>query len=148
MEELPQITLEEITDTITNIIADCSEAYIIVREGPETPEEDYERIAMAALLHWQPKVNRILESNLPNIGDLHALNDLLSCLTMTSEEFEGVYGNQLEDLYNACYDYEPFEPFLEGDFGVSLNDYLEQVILAEAGDEDVNIPQSQYMVVG
>ena len=27
MEELPQITLEEITDTITNIIAVCSEAY-------------------------------------------------------------------------------------------------------------------------
>jgi len=145
MEELPQITLEEITDTITNIIADCSEAYIIVREGPQ---DDYDRIAMAALLHWQPLVNRILESNHPNIGDLHALNDLLSCLTLSSEEYEGVYGEQLEDLCIACYDYEPFEPFLEGEFGISLNDYMDQVIFAEAGDEDANIPQSQYMIVG
>jgi hypothetical protein len=145
MEELPQITLEEITDIITNIIADCSEAYIIVREGPE---DEYDRIAMAAILHWQSEVNRILESNHPNIGDLHALNDLLSCLNLPSEEFEGVYGNQLEDLCNACYDYEPFEPFLEGDFGTTLNDYLDQVIFAEAGDENANINQSQYMVVG
>ncbi len=139
MEELPQITLEEITDTITNIIAVCSEAYIIVREGPDTPEADYDRIAMAALLRWQPKVNRILESNHPNIGDLHALNDMLSCLTQTSEEFEEVYGDQLEDLCIACYDYELFAPFLEGDFGTTLNDYLDQVIFAEAGDEDVKI---------
>jgi hypothetical protein len=145
MEELPQITLEEITDTITNIIAVCSEAYIIVREGSI---DDYDRIAMAAPLHWQSKVNRILESNHPNIGNLHALNDLLSCLTLTSEEFEGVYGDQLEDLCIACYDYEPFEPFLEGEFGISLNDYMDQVIFAEAGDEDANIPQSQYMIVG
>lgn len=145
MDELPQITLEEITDTITNIIAVCSEAYIIVREGSE---DDYDRIAMAALLHWQPEVNRILESNHPNIGDLHSINDMLSCLTLTSEEYEGVYADQLEDLCNACYDYEPFEPFLEGEFGTSLNDYLDQVIFAEAGDEDVNIHQSQYMVVG
>jgi len=136
MKELPQITLEEITDTITNIIAICSEAYIIVREGPE---DKYYRIAMEALLHWQPKVNRILESNHPNIGDLHALNDLLSCLTRTSEEFEGVYGNQLEYLCIACYDYELFAPFLEGEFGTSLNDYLDQVMFAEAGDEDVKI---------
>jgi hypothetical protein len=148
MEELPQITLEEITDTITNIIADCSEAYIIVREGPNTPEDDYDRIAMAALLHWQPVVNRILESNHPNIGDLYALNDLLSCLTRSSEEYEGVYGNQLEDLCNVCYNYEPFAPFLEGEFGISLNDYMDQVMFAEAGDEDTNISQSQYMVVG
>jgi hypothetical protein len=148
MEELPQITLEEITDTITNIISVCSEAYIIVREGSETPEADYDRIAMDALLHWQPEVNRILESDHPNIGDLHALNNLLSCLTLTPEEYEGVYGNQLEDLCIACYDYEPFEPFLEGEFGTSLHDYLDQVIFAEAGDEDANIPQSQYMVVG
>ena len=144
MEELPQITLEEITDTITNIIADCSEAYVAAREEPE----EYERIAMAALLHWQSEINRILESNHPNIDDLHALNDLLSCLTLSSEEYEGVYGEQLEDLCIACYDYEPFEPFLEGEFGISLNDYMDQVIFAEDGDEDANIPQSQYMVVG
>jgi hypothetical protein len=43
MEELPQITLKEITDIITNIISVCSEAYIIVREGSDTPEAD---------LHW------------------------------------------------------------------------------------------------
>jgi len=139
MEKLPQITLEEITDTITNIIAVCSEAYIIVREGSDTPEADYDRFAMAALLHWKPKVNRILESNHPNIGDLHALNDLLSCLTRTSEEFEGVYGDQLEDLCIACYDYKPFELLLEGDFGTTLDDYLDQVMFAEAGDEDVKI---------
>ena len=82
MEELPQITLKEITDIITNIISVCSEAYIIVREGSDTPEADYDRFALAALLRWQPEVNRILESNHPNIGNLHALNDLLSCLTL------------------------------------------------------------------
>jgi hypothetical protein len=136
MEELPQITLEEITDIITNIISVCSEAYIIVREGSE---DDYDRIAMAAALHWQSKVNRIFESNHPNIGNLHALNDLLSCLTLTSEEYEGVYADQLEDLCNACYDYGPFEPFLEGDFGTTLTDYLDQVMFAEEGDKDVNI---------
>ena len=143
MQELPQITLEKITDTITNIISVCSEAYITVREGPE---DGYDRIAKAALLHWQPEVNRILKSNHPNIGNLHALNDLLSCLTLTSENFEGVYSDRLEDLCNACYDYESFEPFLEGDFGTTLNDYIDQVIFAEAGDivyyEDANIPKS------
>ena len=147
MEELPQITLEEITDTITNIISVCSEAYIIVREGPETPEADYDRIAMAALLQWQPEVNRILDSEHPNISDLHSINDMLSCLTLTSEEYEGVYADQLEDLCIACYDYEPFEPFLEGEFGTLLNDYLDQVMFAEAGDEAANITQSRYMVV-
>jgi hypothetical protein len=136
MEELPQITLEEITNIITNIISVCSEAYIIVREGSE---DDYDRIAIAAALHWQPKVNRILESNHPNIGNLHALNDLLSCLRLSSEKFEEVYGNQLEDLCIACYDYGPFGPFLEGDFGTTLNDYLDQVMFAEEGDKDVNI---------
>jgi hypothetical protein len=139
MEELSQITLEEITDIITNIISVCSEAYIIVREGSV---DDYDRIAMTAPLHWQPKVNRIFESNHPNIGNLHALNDLLSCLRLSSEKFEGVYGNQLENLCIACYDYEPFEPFLEGEFGTSLNDYLDQVIYAEEGDEAANIHKS------
>ena len=139
MDESLFITLDEITGTILLIIADCYEAYVAAREEPE----EYERIAMAALLHWQHEVNRILESNHPNIGDLHALNDLLSCLTTTPEEYEQTYAEQLEDLYNACYDYEPFEQVLEGDFGTTLNDYLELVV-----DYDENIPQSQYMVVG
>lgn len=142
MEELPQITLEEITDTIADIISDCFHAYVTVREGSE---DDYDRIAMDALLHWQSEVNRILESDHPNIGDLHSINDMLSCLTLTSEEYEGVYADQLEDLYNACYDYEPFEPFLEGDFGTTLDDSLDQVIYR---GENVNIPQLQYIVEG
>lgn len=139
MDEFPFITLDEITRTILLIIADCYEAYIAAREEPE----EYERIAMAALLHWQPEIYRILESEHLNIGDLHPLNDILSCLTLTPEEYEQTYAEQLEDLYNACYEYEPFEPFLEGDFGTTLNDYLELVV-----DYDENIPQSQYMVVG
>ncbi len=67
-------------------------------------------------------------------------------MTLKSEEFEGVYGNQLEDLCIACYDYEPFEPFLEGEFGTSLNDYLDQVIYAEEGDEAANIHKSNMIV--
>jgi len=130
MEEFHPITLQEITDTIADIIADCSHAFVTVREGPDTPEEDYDRIAMVALLHWQPEVNRILESDHPNIGDLHSINDMLSCLTLTPEEYEQVYADQLEDLCDACYNYEPFEPFLEGDFGTTLQDYLDQVMYA------------------
>ena len=47
--------------------------------------------------------------------------------------------DQLEDLCIACYDYEPFEPFLEGEFGTSLKDYHDQMMFAEAGDEAANI---------
>jgi len=147
MEEVYSITLEEITNTIVEIIAVCYHAFVTAREGYDTPEEDYDRIAMAALLKWQPEVNRILQSNHQNIGDLHALNDMLSCLTLEPEEYEGVYINQLEDLCEACYNYEQFEPFLEGDFGSNLDDYLEHAMYVQEANEDSNIRKSQYTVV-
>jgi len=40
MEEVYSITLEEITNTIVEIIAVCYHAFVTAREGYDTPEED------------------------------------------------------------------------------------------------------------
>jgi len=141
------VSIEEITLHILDIVADCYEAYDIARQEPE----EFESFVMGALLHWHAIVNLILESEHPNISDLHSLNDMLSCLNLTAEEYEQVFADQLADLYNACYNYQPFEPYLNDEFGTTLNDYLEQVQGQgedEDENEDENMPNQHYMAVG
>jgi len=116
MADLPN-TLSEIADTILDIIGDCEEA-IQAQDA-----EEYEDAATGTLFHWQSSINHILELH----PDLHPLNNLLSSLTWTKDEFKESYRDNLLDLYKTCYAYQPFEALLKDEFGTTLNDFLEEM---------------------
>lgn len=116
MADLPN-TLPEIAETILDIIGDCEEA----NQAQDAAE--YEDAATGALFHWQSVIHHILDLH----PDLHPLNNLLSSLTWTEDEFKKNYRDNLLDLYNTCYAYQPFADLLEGEFGTTLDDFLEEM---------------------
>ena len=117
MAELPN-TIEEVADTILYVIGDCEEV-----NQSQNPN-DYEEAAQNALFHWQQAVLHITENH-PN---LFPLNNLLSSLTSDQDEFKQNYRDNLVDLYRTCCTYEPFEALLQGDFGISLNSFFEEMM--------------------
>ena len=116
MADLPN-TLPEIAETILDIIGDCEKA------NQAQNAAEYEDAATGALFHWQSVIHHILDLH----PDLHPLNNLLSSLTWTEDEFKENYRDNLLDLYKTCYDYQPFEALLQGEFGTTLNDFLEEM---------------------
>jgi len=116
MADLPN-TLPEIAHTILDIIRDCKEA----TQAQDAAE--YEEAATDAIFHWQPAVHHILDLH----PDMDPLNNLLSLLNLDKDEFQSNYRDNLLDLYKTCYAYQPFEDLLEGEFGTTLDDFLEEM---------------------
>jgi hypothetical protein len=116
MAELPN-TLPEIADTILDIIRDCEKA------NQAQDAEEYEDVATGALFYWQSAIHHMLELH----PDLYPLNNLLSSLTWTEDEFKENYRDNLLELYKTCYDYQPFEALLQDEFGTTLDDLLEEM---------------------
>ena len=116
MADLPN-TLPEIANTILGVIGNCEEA-----NQAQDPEE-YEDAATGALFHWQSAIHHMLVLH----PDLHPLNNLLSSLTWAEDEFKENYRDNLLDLYKTCYAYQPFADLLEGEFGTTLDDFLEEM---------------------
>jgi hypothetical protein len=117
MAESPN-TLEEIADAILDIIADCDET-----NKAETDEE-YESNAMSAIHHWQSAVHHIIELH----PDLFPVNNLLSLLNSDKAEFQQNYRDYLLDLSRTCRVYQPFETLLQGEFGTTLDGFLEEML--------------------
>jgi hypothetical protein len=117
-DEDPPNTLEEIAGVILDIIAGCLEAF------KAKTDEDYEGIAMSELSHWQPVVLHIQSFH----PDLFPLNNLLSLLNYERDLFKKNYRELLIDLNNTCREYEPFAVLLQGDFGSSLDGFLEEML--------------------
>ncbi len=115
-EELPN-THEETAGVILDIIADCDEAF-------KATDEEYEGIAMSALNHWQSYVHHILSLR----SALFPLNNLLSLLSFDKAEFQESYRDLLLDLNRTCREYEPFRDLLQGEFGSSLDDFVEEMM--------------------
>ena len=129
-EELPD-TPEAIAKRILDIIADCDEAF-----KAET-DEDYEDNAMSALNHWQSVVHHILSIH----PALFPLNNLLSLLSFDKAEFQQSYRDLLLDLNNTCREYEPFGVLLQGEFGSSLDGFVEEMMsdVETDGEADDNM---------
>jgi hypothetical protein len=126
MEDLPN-TLEEIAYTILDIINECQEA----NESQET--DNYESLAMGAIFHWQSAVHHILSLH----PDLYPVNNLLSSLTEDEIDYKLHYRDNLLDLYNTCYAYQPFEDILQGEFGATLDSFLEEMRSDVETDDDM-----------
>ena len=127
MAELPT-TLQEIADIIFGVIGDCGEA------KKAQNADDYEDIAQDALFHWLPAVLHVVERH----PVLFPLNNLLSSLNLEQHEFNLHYRDNLWDLNNACRSYLPFETLLQGEFGKSLDAFLEEMLSdveTDDGDE-------------
>jgi hypothetical protein len=116
-DEEPPNTPEEIADTVSGIVADCDEAF-------KATDENYEGIAMSALSHWQSDVNHITYHH----PALFTLNNLLSLLNEERDFFQQNYRDLLLDLNNTCREYEPFGVLLQGEFGSSLDGFLEEML--------------------
>ncbi len=110
MAYLPN-NLQDIADTILDIISDCEEA------------NQTQDAAPSASFHWQSAINHIVELH----PDLYPLNNLLSSLIWTEDEFKENYRDNFLDLYKTCYAYQPFEALLQGEFGTTLDDFLEEM---------------------
>jgi hypothetical protein len=115
MAESPNM-LEEIADAILDIISVCDEA-----NNADTDEE-YESIAFSAFFHWQSAVHHIIRLH----PELFPLNNLLSLLNFKAE-FQQNYRDFLLYLNNTCRAYQPFEALLQGEFGTTLDDFLEEM---------------------
>jgi hypothetical protein len=117
MAESPN-TLEEIADAILDIISDCDEA------NKADTDEEYESIAMSAIPYWQSAVHHII--------GLHPyffpLNNLLSLLNLDKAEFQQNYRDLLLDLSRTCRAYQPFSVLLQGEFGNTLDSFLEEML--------------------
>jgi hypothetical protein len=117
MADLPN-TIEEIFGTILDVIGGCEEA------NKSQNADEYDEAAQDALFHWQQPVLHITEIH----PDLFSLNNLLSSLTLDQDEFKQNYRDNLLDLYRTCCAYEPFEDLLQGDYGISLNSFFEEMM--------------------
>ena len=129
-------SLDEIPNTILYIVADCYQAYEIAQQNPD----DFDRYVMGIQLHWQPIIHLILDSDLQAVDDLHPLNDMLSCLSLSADEYAQVFSDQLTDLYQACENYELFEPHW-AEMEPILSSYLEQF-------QNNEVQPEEPMVVG
>jgi len=116
MAELPN-TIEEVADTILDVIGDCEEVN-------QSQNPDYYEEAQNALFHWQQAVLHVIQLH----PDLFPLNNLLSSLTFDEDDYKLHYRDNLVDLYRTCCTYEPFEALLQGDFGISLNSFFEEMM--------------------
>ena len=114
----PQYMLEEIAEDILDIIDNCDEAF-----KAET-DEDFEKIVMSALSHWQPVVHHILFHH----PALFPLNNLLSFLNEERDIFKQNYRDLLLDLNSTCREYEPFAVLLQGEFGSSLDGFVKEML--------------------
>ena len=117
MDESPN-TLEEIADAILDIIADCDDA------NKADTDEEYERIALSAISHWQSEVHHIIGLH----PDLSSLNDLLSLLNEDIDFFQQNYRDLLLELSRTCSAYQPFGVLLQGEFGTTLDSFLEEML--------------------
>ena len=117
MADLPN-TIEEVADTILYVIGDCEEV-----NQSQNPN-DYEEAAQNALFHWQQAVLHVIQLH----PDLFPLNNLLSSLTFDEDDYKLHYRDNLVDLYRTCCAYQPFEALLQGDFGISLNSFFEEMM--------------------
>ncbi len=126
MAESPN-TLEEIADAILDIIADCDEA-----NKAETDEE-YESNAMSTINHWQSAVHHILGLH----PDLSSLNDLLSLLNEDIDFFQQNYRDLLLDLSRTCRAYQPFSVLMQGEFGTTLDSFLEEMLSDVETDDGI-----------
>lgn len=111
-------TLSEIANTILYVIGDCEEA----NKSPNADE--FSECANSTILHYQQAVLHIIDQH----PDLYPLNNLLSSLNWDDDEFKQNYRDNLLDLYRTCCAYEPFEDLLQGDFGISLNSFFEEMM--------------------
>jgi hypothetical protein len=110
--------LSEIADTILDVISNCEEA----NQSPNADE--FSECANSTILHYQQAVLHIIDQH----PDLYPLNNLLSSLNWDDDEFKQNYRDNLLDLYRTCCAYEPFEDLLQGDFGISLNSFFEEMM--------------------
>ncbi len=117
MADLPN-TDEEVADTILDVIGDCEEAY------QSQDADEYDECANSTIFHWQEAVHRIIQLH----PHLFPLNNLLSSLNWDEDEFKQNYRDNLLDLYRTCCVYQPFEALLQGDFGISLNSFFEEMM--------------------
>jgi len=112
--DLPN-TIEEVADTILDVIGNCEEAQ---------NADDYENTAQVAFFHWLEAVLHVVNRH----PALFPLNNLLSSLQLEQHEFNLHYRDNLWDLNNACRSYPPFETLLQGEFGESLDAFLEEML--------------------
>ena len=112
------VDLSEIADTILDVISNCEEA----NQSPNADE--FSECANSTILHYQQAVLHIIDQH----PDLYPLNNLLSSLNWDDDEFKQNYRDNLLDLYRTCCAYEPFEDLLQGDFGISLNSFFEEMM--------------------
>ena len=126
MADLPN-TLEEVADTILDVIGDCEEAY------QSQDADEYDESANSTIFHWQQAVHHIIQQH----PDLFPLNNLLSSLTLDEDEYKLHYGDNLVYLYRACLAYQPFEALLQGEFGITLNSFFEEMMSDVDTDGDV-----------
>lgn len=89
------------------IFADFVKAFSIAHENPD---EFYWR-ASAISAHLTPIVMRILASGLPEIEELEGLNNAVAFLDLDVEEFLLAFLEQVEDVFIACANYAPFQPY-------------------------------------
>jgi hypothetical protein len=129
-------SLEEIPTTILDIVADCYQAYEIALQNPD----EFDSYVMGIQLHWQPIIHLILDSDLQAVDDLLPLNDMFSCLSLEADEYAQVFSDQLTDLYQACENYELFEPHW-AEMEPILSSYLEQF-------QNNEVQPEESMVVG
>jgi len=128
MEELPN-TDEEILKVILEIIGDCEE----VKQSQD--QDDYESLSHDTKCYWQSVIHHIIRSH----PELFPLNNFISSLDWSEEEYKLHYRDNLLDLYRTCYAYQPFEALLLGEFGETLNGFCDDMmsdVETDGGMED------------
>jgi len=121
------------------LFKDCAKAYRIARENPD----EFPWRASAISAHLTPIVMRILASGLPEIEDLEGLNNLVAFLDLDVEEFLLAFLEQVEDVFIACANYTPLEPYW-AEMEPILLGYLQRM----QGEEDEGEEEGDLMVIG
>jgi hypothetical protein len=127
MAELPN-TNEDIVIAILDIICDLEEA----KQAQE--QDDYESLAHDTICYWQSAVHHIVGLHL----DLFPLNNFISSLELSKDEYKLHYRDNLLDLYRTCYAYQPFEALLQGEFGENLDAFCEDMMSDVDTDGDIS----------
>lgn len=126
------------------IFADFVEAFSIAQENPD----EFPWRASAISAHLTPIVTRILASGLPEIEELECLNNSVAFLELDVEEFLLAFPEQVEDVFIACANYAPFQPYW-AEMEPILIGYLQRMQGEEdEGEEDEGEEERDLMVIG
>ena len=101
------VTIRGLPRIILGLFQDFAEIFLVAAESPD--EFPWRAAALSA--HWTPIIMRILPSGLPEIEELDSLINLVAFLDLEVEEFLEASPEQVEDVYNACANYTPLEPY-------------------------------------